>query len=422
MPALVPAIIRTSPAKPVFQRFGNYEASPQRSIDKLSDVESERKPIMYTLRNVGSLIFAVFLGSISGSDVYAQSLPAHLGSSPAPLQNTALAQISAEQGTVVRIPYDHSPDAPGQPTTEQPSGGTISGTVTDVDGAEVPGALVTLERDDSTPERTLTADGAGSFSFAAVEPGAMRLTIRSAGFATWVEDGVVLHSGEIYELPPVALKPAASTEVEVVFSRQDLAEEQMHAQEKQRVVGIFPNFYVSYERDAVPLSTSQKFRLALRMSLDPTTFATAALTAGVEQSQNDFSGYGPGALGYAKRFGASYGDGFTSMLIGDAILPSILHQDPRYLYKGTGSIRSRALYAIASVVICRGDNGHWQPNYSNVFGNLASAGISNIYYPSTDRNGARLTIDNSLLITASGAIGSLLQEFLIRKISIGVQP
>jgi hypothetical protein len=377
---------------------------------------------MYTLCNAGSLIFVFFLGSLFGPVVHAQSFLTQPGNSPSSRLSTAPTLFSSEQGTGVQISYDHLPDPPGQPATGQPPGGTISGTVTDVDGAEVPGARVTLEMNASTPERTISADAAGSFSFAAVEPGTMKLTISSAGFATWVEDDVVLHPGETYELPPVTLKAAASTEVEVVFSRQDLAEEQMHAQEKQRVLGVFPNFYVSYERDAVPLSTSQKYRLALRMSLDPTTFATAAVTAGVEQSQNDFSGYGQGALGYAKRFGASYGDGFTSMLIGDAILPSILHQDPRYLYKGVGSIRSRALYAIASVVICRGDNGHWQPNYSNVFGNLASAGISNIYYPSTDRNGARLTIGNSLLDTSSGAIGALLEEFLIRKISIGVHP
>ena len=74
--------------------------------------------------------------------------------------------------------------------------------------------------------------------------------------------------------------------------------------------------------------------------------------------------------------------------IGSAILPSILHQDPRYFYKGTGSITSRALYAISTVVICRGDNGRWQPNYSNVAGNLISAGISNLYYPASNRNGA----------------------------------
>jgi hypothetical protein len=365
---------------------------------------------MYTPRNAGSLIFALFLGSIFGPELRAQS----------PLQSVPPAQIATAQGALVRIPYNHLPELPAQPTPAPPSGGSITGTVTDTDGAEVAGAHVTLQRNDTGSELTLTADATGSFSFAAVEPGTIKLTISSEGFATHVEDGVVLHSGEIYELPPVALKAAASTEVEVVFSRQDLAEEQLHAEEKQRVFGVIPNFYVSYDKDAVPLTTSQKFRLALRMSLDPVAFASSAVSAGFEQSVNEFSGYGQGVQGYAKRFGASYGDGFTSTLIGGAILPSILHQDPRYLYKGVGSIRSRALYAIASVVICKGDNGHWQPNYSNVFGNLAAAGISNIYYPSTDRNGARLTIGNSLLDTASGAIGALFEEFLIRKISRGV--
>jgi hypothetical protein len=217
------------------------------------------------------------------------------------------------------------------------------------------------------------------------------------------------------------LKAAASTEIDVVFSRQDQAEEQLHAEEKQRVLGVIPNFYVSYDKDAVPLTTSQKYRLALRMSLDPVSFAGSAVSAGFEQSINEFRGYGQGVQGYAKRFWR-----LVWRWIHEhpdrrcAILPSLLHQDPRYLYKGTGSIRSRALYAIASVVICKGDNGHWQPNYSNVFGNMAAAGISNIYYPSTDRDGAKLTIGNSLLNTASGAIGALFEEFLIRKISRGV--
>jgi hypothetical protein len=374
---------------------------------------------MYTLRHAGSLIFALFLGSIvvlllasiCGPEAHAQS----------PLQPTAPAQFATEQGTAVRIPYDHLPEPPSQPPpAAQPLDGSITGAVTDMDGAELAGAQVTLQRNGAGPELTLTADDTGSFNFAAVEPGTIRLTISSEGFATHVEDGVVLHSGEIFELPPVALKAAASTEIDVVFSRQDQAEEQLHAEEKQRVLGVIPNFYVSYDKDAVPLTTSQKYRLALRMSLDPVSFAGSAVSAGFEQSINEFRGYGQGVQGYAKRFGASYGDGFTSILIGGAILPSLLHQDPRYLYKGTGSIRSRALYAIASVVICKGDNGHWQPNYSNVFGNMAAAGISNIYYPSTDRDGAKLTIGNSLLNTASGAIGALFEEFLIRKISRGV--
>ena len=208
-----------------------------------------------------------------------------------------------------------------------------------------------------------------------------------------------------------------NTDVNVVLSRHDLAEEQLKVQEKQRILGVFPNFYVSYVWNAVPLTPKQKFKLALRNSIDPATIVLAAGAAGIEQWQNDFSGYGQGSEGYFKRFGASYADGVIGTMIGGAILPSILHQDPRYFYKGTGSIRSRALYAISTVVICKGDNGHWQPNYSSVLGNLATAGISNIYYPSSNRNGAGVTIDNSLIGTATGAIDALLQEFVLRKIS-----
>ncbi len=125
------------------------------------------------------------------------------------------------------------------------------------------------------------------------------------------------------------------------------------------------------------------------------------------------------AEGYAKRFGAAYADGFIGTMIGGAILPSVLHQDPRYFYKGTGSIRSRTLYAISTVVICKGDNGRWEPNYSNVLGNLASGGISNLYYPASNR-GVQLTVDNWLIGTASGAIGALFQEFVVKKLSRGV--
>jgi hypothetical protein len=213
-----------------------------------------------------------------------------------------------------------------------------------------------------------------------------------------------------------------NTDVNVVFTIHDLAEEQMKAEEKQRVLGVFPNFYTSYIWHAAPLTAKQKFRLALRTSVDPTAFVITGVTAGIEQWQNYFSGYGQGSQGYAKRYGAAYADGFISTMIGAAILPSAFHQDPRYFYKGTGSIGSRALYAISTVVICRGDNGRWQPNYSNVLGNLASAGISNIYYPSTNRNGAQVTIDNALIGTAEGAISALIQEFVLRKVSRGIQP
>lgn len=324
------------------------------------------------------------------------------------------------EGTVAPVVM---PDAPALRTTEESAGGIICGTVLDANGAEVGGATVTLEEASGKEQLRATTDDNGFFRFNSAEPGSFKVTVTAKGFSDWSSAGLMLRSNEDYDLPPVELHVATSmTAVEVVFTRHDMAEEEMHAEEKQRVLGVIPNFYVSYDWNAEPLSSRQKYQLAWRTSIDPVSIVIAAGVAGVEQSQNTFSGYGSGMPGYAKRFSAFYGDGLVDTFLTDAVLPSLLHQDPRYFYKGTGSIRSRALYAIASVVICKGDNGHWQPNYSNVLGNLAGAAISNTYYPARDRDGAGLTVRNSLIGTAAGAVGSLFQEFLVKRISRGVRP
>jgi hypothetical protein len=383
---------------------------------------------MYSLRISGPSILTALLTATFSLHAHAQTPQSHSPAAPS-VQTTspATAAASANPGDPSDIAANKLSDAPGfhipsQQTADPQSGGSIVGTVLDAEGAEVANALVTLENTDSKVERTLTTDGSGFFKFDAVEPGKFSVTITSTGFATWTSTDLALNQGQSYDLPPVALEIAsATTAVEVTVTRHEIAEDQMHFEEKQRVLGIFPNFYASYIWNAAPLSSGQKFRLALRTSIDPVSIAIPAVVAGVEQAQDTFNGYGQGTHGFAKRFGASYTDSFSSTMFGDAILPSLLHQDPRYFYKGTGSTISRALYAIATVVICKGDNGHWEPNYSNVFGNLASASLSNAYYPAANR-GARLTINNWLIGTGSGAIGSLFQEFLVKKISRGVQP
>jgi hypothetical protein len=345
--------------------------------------------------------------------VQAQSMPSQSVPPPSSSKAAVAPAICTQQSPQGRLPDAHG----------QPSEGSIHGTVTDSSGNVIVGARVTLEADVSKVQHTLLTDGAGYFNFPDLEPGKLGVTITSKGFASWAGSEIVLPPGGTCELAQVALQIASvNTDVDVVFSQHDLAEEQMKAEEKQRVLGVFPNFYTSYVWKAAPLTSKQKFRLALRTSIDPAAFVVTGIAAGIEQWQNYFSGYGQGSQGYAKRFSAAYADGFVSTMIGAAILPSLLHQDPRYFYRGTGSIGSRALYAISTVVICKGDNGHWQPNYSNVLGNLASAGISNLYYPSTNRNGAQVTIDNALIGTAEGAISALIQEFVLRKISRGNQP
>jgi hypothetical protein len=219
----------------------------------------------------------------------------------------------------------------------------------------------------------------------------------------------------------VALEVAtAMTQVNVALSPVQVAEEQIKDEEKQRVLGVLPNFYVSYDPDAAPLNTKQKFKLAWRMTIDPSSFVIAGIVAGVQQSQNSFSGYGQGAQGYGKRYGASLADFVSGTVISGAILPSVLKQDPRYFYKGTGSKRSRVLYALANAVVCKGDNRRWQPNYSSMLGSLAAGGISNLYYPAQNRNGAGLTFENGAIGIGATAAANVLEEFVMKKMTSNV--
>ena len=295
--------------------------------------------------------------------------------------------------------------------------GTISGIVVDQSGAPVSGARVKLSREGQSPNQESLSDTDGRFTFVQVAPGPFQLTIDSAGFATQASSGT-LRSGENYAIPQITLAVAtAVTEVRVVPTRTDVAEDQIKVQEKQRVLGVVPNFYVSYVHNPAPLAPKQKFELAWKTAVDPVSFGVNGAVAGIQQAQNQFSGYGQGAQGYAKRFGASYADFLTNTFIGGAMLPSLLKQDPRYFYKGSGSKRSRILYALANSVICKGDDGHWQANYSGIIGSLAAGGISNLYYPAKNRDGVELTFENTLIGIGESAAVNLLQEFVVRKLT-----
>jgi hypothetical protein len=194
-------------------------------------------------------------------------------------------------------------------------------------------------------------------------------------------------------------------------SQREKAEEQMKEEERQRVVGVVPAFNVSYRADAVSLSAGQKMRLAFRSAVDPATFAGAFLVAGYHEAIDDDTGFGWGIEGYGKRSGAAYLDAFDGTMIGNGILPSILHQDPRYFRLGHGTTTHRLLYALVTNVVCKHDNtGKWEPNYSNVAGNITSGAISNLYYPSGN-SGVGQTFSNGMIVTAEGGIGSIFEEF-----------
>jgi hypothetical protein len=135
------------------------------------------------------------------------------------------------------------------------------------------------------------------------------------------------------------------------------------------------------------------------------------LVAGYGEVLDSDSGFPWGAKGFGERSGAKYLDTFDGDIIGNGILPSILHQDPRYFRLGHGSTTHRLLYAASTSFICKHDKtGKWEPNYSNLLGNIASGAISNLYYPGNDSSWSH-TLGNGFTVTAEGAIGAAFQEF-----------
>jgi hypothetical protein len=303
------------------------------------------------------------------------------------------------------------PDAP------RPQPGIIVGTVVDVNGSAVPGATVVLADATLKSPRTVVTNSNGFFEFNEVEPGTpYHINIGAQGFASWTSPGVTLTPGQYIILPVNKLRIAKEvTTVTVGYSPEEVATQQVKIEEKQRVFGIIPNFYVSYEKDAAPLTTKLKFQLAAKVTFDPITFLGVAVVAAAGQA-GDHPNYQEGWKGYGERYGAAYANGFTDIMIGGAILPSLLHQDPRYFYQGTGANKSRALHALASPFVCRGDNGERQPNYSTIGGDLASAALSNAYYPASNR-GVGLFLSNFLIGTGQRAASNLMQEFVLRRLT-----
>jgi hypothetical protein len=295
--------------------------------------------------------------------------------------------------------------------------GIVVGRVIDPTGKGIPDADVVLMRDRESVLDEVQSDDDGRFTFAHVSPGSLQLRMIADGFATREISGTMI-PGENYVFPEVTLALGTQiTEIRVSPPPDEVAQEQFKQQINQRVFGIVPNFYVSYKDNAEPLTPKRKFQLALKASTDPVSLSAVSVIAGVNQASGRFSGYGQGSEAYAKRYGASYANFASGLFVGGAILPSILKQDPRYFYKGTGTKRSRFFYALSRVVICKGDNQRWQPNYSSVFGDLAAGGLSNLYIPESDRHGARLTFENAGIAMGTSAVLDVLQEFVLRKIT-----
>jgi hypothetical protein len=295
--------------------------------------------------------------------------------------------------------------------------GTISGTVVDASGAFVAHAQVALLLDGRDRDRQTESTDEGEFSFSNVDPGPYHLSIAAEGFAVNIITGD-LGAGENVTLPRIALAVMTfSTQVNVTPGAADSAEAQVKVAEQQRILGLLPNYFVTYDPDAAPLTAKQKFELTWKGFIDPAAFIGTGISAGVAQAQNLYKGFGRGGQGYAKRYGADYAEFVTRRLIDKVVMPTIVKQDPRYFYKGTGTKRSRVFYAISRSVICRGDNKKAQFCYSSLVSRVGSGALTNLYFPPADRNPPGIVLEHAAIGIGGNAIGNLFQEFIARRLT-----
>ena len=233
---------------------------------------------------------------------------------------------------------------------------------------------------------------------------------QSSGFST--SAATLPEAPTPQQTTPQQTTPQQTTpqQAETPEERRARAAAELKAEESQRIAGIIPNFNAVNNGNALPITPGQKFHLFFKGSVDYYQFALAGVDALIGQAEDSNPGYNQGLKGFARRYGANYGDNFDGNFWGNAVLPSLLHQDPRYFRLGHGSFVHRGLYSISTSLRTRGDNGKWEPNVSNLAGNLIGASISNVYYPDGDR-GLYPTLRRALSVTDQGAIGALLEEF-----------
>ena len=257
--------------------------------------------------------------------------------------------------------------------------------------------------------------GDGQFVFTGLPPAVYKITAFGQGMSIFTSPQSRCGRTRFSLFPKIVLAVSSvSTSVTVSGNKEELAEEQVQIAIQQRVVGIFPNFYSSYDWNAPPMEARQKLQLGIRSVFRSRVVSGSGGNRGAEQYENVFPAYGSGIEGYGKRYGAALATHVSADLLSRAVYPAIFHQDPRYFYKGNGSIRSRVLYAISAAVMARDDDGQWRPNYSNVLGNFSAGAISNLYYPASDR-GASLVFLNGLADTGGDAAANLVREFILKR-------
>jgi Carboxypeptidase regulatory-like domain len=294
--------------------------------------------------------------------------------------------------------------------------GSIQGKVTDSSGAAILGAVVTVEGANGARSTAVTDQG-GAFQISSLPLGNYSIKISASGLSDWtatnVPASVEPNSNSLQAVLQVA--PNVTT-VTVGLSPEEVATEKFNRELTQRALGVIPNYFVTYDNHPAPLTPKQKFHLGFKTLLDPTTFAAAGITAGIQQSNNSYYQWGQGAEGYAKRFGAAYATAASGLLITSGLANSVLHQDPRYFYSGRGTLGQRAWYAVWTAFVTKGDNGKWQPPYAGVIGSIAAGELSQTYYPGS-RSQASL-LGRTLMFHFAGLVGvNLVEELLLKKVT-----
>lgn len=313
-----------------------------------------------------------------------------------------LAELGASEGTTAAI---------------SPTAASVNGTVTDDSGALLPGAKAEIETTAHDDSRTATAAEDAAFEFDGLKPNvAYVLTVTANGTGAWKSEPIILQPGQSLTLKDIHLRVEVADSITISASREQIAAAQVQLETQQRMFGFVPNFYTVYDSaNAVPLTPKLKFRLALRTSIDPVTLAGVGFMAGIKQAAKT-PNYQMGAAGYGQRFGATAVTGMSDILIGGAVLPSLLHQDPRYFYQSGGSTKSRLMHALSYAFVTRGDDGRSHFNASSIGGDLAASALETAYYPAANRGALRFGGDFGLA-TAERTLNAIAQQFIFPRFS-----
>ncbi|GAC1507417.1 MAG: hypothetical protein NVS1B11_08720 [Terriglobales bacterium] len=168
--------------------------------------------------------------------------------------------------------------------------------------------------------------------------------------------------------------------------KSEIKKEERTGTSDDRLFYALPNFLTVESKNVPPLTASQKFKVVARGSFDYIQVPWYGFLAGIGQAEDSEAGYGQGAAGYGKRFGAYAADGTIENFFTGAILPSMFHEDPRYFQSGEGGFWRRTRYSVSRIFVTRTDSGGHHFNFSEIVGSALSAGISTYsYHPKGDR-------------------------------------